>query len=155
VPIVHGADGAAVTQEQRVLDLIRSVRRIGIPHPLDAPQRAAVVVGLHEQRVVAERLADVVGREERRAAGPRVHEGRPGRRREVRSGRHVPDRVVDEHRIEDPPQAHRPHVARHVLALGVDLPAEREHRLGAVGERAPEALFEIQRVVSGTRAEFE
>lgn len=74
-----------------------------------------------------ERFADRVGREERRAARLAVRERRLDRHSQIRLGRHVRDRVVDEDRVELTAEPDGAHVALDVLALRVQRAAHRQH----------------------------
>jgi len=74
-----------------------------------------------------ERLSRVVRDEQRDAAGPGVRVGGAEAVAELVLGRHVRNGVVDEDRVERPPQPQRAHVAEDVLAVGVERPAQGEH----------------------------
>ena len=130
---------AGLAEHDRVVDLVGRVGRVGVDRPLEVPERApvdAVVAAVRGAR--RERLTREVGHEDRDAARARVREGRADAVAEVALGRHVRDRVVDEDGVERPAEPERPHVSEHVLALGVELPAQREHLRREVGERAGE-----------------
>ena len=103
----------------------------------------------------ANRLADVVGREDGHAAGPQVL-GR-GRERcpQVRLARHVADGVVDQHRVEGAPQAQRAHVADQVLALGIDRRADGQHRRRDVGQGELQPALEVRRHVPAAGTELQ
>ena len=138
VPIVEHAHLAALAHQQRVIGPRLAVARHRIPRPLDVAQRSLAVVAFEQLGALDERVRDVVGREDRRAARPRVDERRLDRRAQVGLRRHVGDAVVGEDGVEDAAEPQRPHVAGDVLALGIAGAAERQHRLGDVGERAGE-----------------
>jgi hypothetical protein len=53
------------------------------------------------------------------------------------------------------PSRSRAHVADDVLALRVQLAAQRLHLLREIGERAAEAVFEVRRVVARAGSELE
>ena len=80
---------------------------------------------------------------------------RRDRRAEVVLGRHVRDRVVQEHGVEPLVQPQRAHVADDVPAARVDRLALREHPLGEIGERHLVVLLEVQRVGAAAAAELE
>jgi hypothetical protein len=74
-----------------------------------------------------ERFTDVIRLEHGRATRSEMRERGLERRAQVRLGRHVADRVVDQHGIERPPEAERTHVADVVLGVGIDRRAELEN----------------------------
>ncbi len=102
-----------------------------------------------------EGLARAVGYEERDTARARVRKGGAHARAQVVLAREVHHGVVHEDDVERAPEPERPHVTEHVLASGVERPAQREHLRREVGERAREALPQVRGVVAATRAELE
>ena len=153
--IVERAHLAPLAHQQRVLDLRLAVARHRIPGPLDVAQRSLAVVAFEQLGALDERVRDVVRCENRRTARPRMDEGRLDRRAQVGLRRHVGDAVMGEDGIKDATEPQRPHVAGDVLALGIAGPAERQHRLGDVGERAGETRLEMRGVVAGAGAQFQ
>ena len=147
---------ARLAHDDRVVDLVRRVARVVVDRPLEVAQRAPVRAVVAAVRGAGrERLAREVGHEQRHAARARVRESRADAVAEVALGRHVRDRVVDEDGVERPPEAQRAHVAEHVLALGIQLPAQRQHLRGEVGQRAREASLQVRGVVAAARAQLE
>ena len=61
----------------------------------------------------------------------------------------VHHRVVDQHRVERPPELEGPHVSEEVLAVEVDLLAEREHRGREIHQRAAESFLQMPGIVAG------
>ena len=127
----------------------------GVPAPLERAHRARPLLAAHRIVLLLERLLDEVRREDGRPARSRVRERRLDDGGEVLLGRHVHHRVVHEHDVERPAEAQGPHVPEDVLALRVELAAEREHLLREVGEGAAEAPLQVRRVVPRTGAELE
>ena len=83
---------------------------------------------------------------------PRRLDGAP----QIGLGRHVADGVVDEDRVERPPQAQRAHVAEPVLAFRIQGAADREHLRRDVGEQQmPEPALQVRRAVAAPAAELQ
>jgi hypothetical protein len=122
VPIVDDAHlGPRLAQHDREVDVEGRVFGVAVVCPLEVAQRSSVrpvVPAVINAR--RERLANDVWHEQRHASGTHVSGGRLDRCSEIVLGRHVHDRVVDEHRVERTAESERSHVALHVLALGVD-----------------------------------
>jgi hypothetical protein len=112
--------------------------------PLDVTQRAPVVAVVPSVTGPGlEGLARTVRHEHGDATRPRVREGRLHARPEIVLCRQVHHRVVHEHDVERPAEPERPHVAEDVLAVGVQLAAQRQHLRGEVSEGAGEALLQV------------
>ena len=94
-------------------------RRDRDPRPTRCSGASAARRRRCEARPSRERLAHVVGREQRGAARARVGERRRRGRGEIRARGHVDHRVVDQHGVERAPEPQRAHVAGQVLALRV------------------------------------
>jgi hypothetical protein len=62
---------------------------------------------------------------------------------------------VDQDEVELTPEAHGSHVRNEVFAIGVDLPADRQHPGGAIRERESEMGLEVRRQTAAAGAEFE
>ena len=145
-----------LVEDDGVVDLEGRFSGVRIRRPLEVAERAAV--GAVMTAVVGpgdEGLARAVGYEERDTARPRVREGGAHARAQVVLGREVHHGVVHEDDVERAAEPERPHVTEHVLAVGVERPAQREHLRREVGERAREALPQVRGVVAATRAELE
>ena len=80
-----------------------------------------------------EGLPQMIGGEERGAAGPAVDESGLDRLSQVGLGRHVDDGVVDEDGVEPAPEPHGPQVALEVLAE-----ADESAHPGRAAVHAPE-----------------
>jgi hypothetical protein len=98
---------------------------------------------------------DVVGDEQRHASPATVDGGGLDRGPEVLLRGHVVDGVMGEHRVELPSQPQRAHVALDVLAVGIQLPADLEHRRRHVGQRHGEVALEVRGVVASAAAQLE
>ena len=148
--------GSGLREEHDVVHDERRLAGCGRMRPLEVAERPPVVSVV--PTVIGarlERLARAVRHEEGDTARPRVCERRLHARPEIVLGRQVHDRVVHEDGVERPSEAERPHVAEHVLAAGVQLPAQREHLRREVGQRAREVGAQVRRVVAAARAELE
>lgn len=124
-----------------------------LPHQVR--DRAAGLAVALAGRVRLVGLGRVVWNEQGDAAGLQVHRSRRDRAGEIHLGKHVHDRVVDQHRVEVAPQSQRAHVALDVLGLGVQRPALRQHVLRDVGERHTPALLQVAGVVTAAATEFQ
>jgi len=128
VVIVRDARRLAVFhQNERVVHFVRVVVWVGVTGPFQVAHRAAGAVVATVICTGAEGLADVVGGEERGAAGSAVHVCRRDRCSEVVFRRHIDDRIVDEDGVELAAKADDPHVALEVLALRVQAAAHLQH----------------------------
>ena len=110
--IVDGPHLAALAHQQRVLGACLAVARHRIPGPFEVAQRLLAGVAFVQRRALDERVREVVGREDRGTAWPRVDERRLDGCAQFRLRRHVGDAVVGEDRIEQAAEPQRPHVAR-------------------------------------------
>lgn len=124
VGVLHGPDRTVgIAQQKRVVRQRPGVGRVRVPSPLQVAHRPtvdAIVPGVIGARL--EGFARMVRHKDRRAAGAAVHKGGVDGLPEIGLGRHVLDRVVNEHRVEAAPEPHRAHVAALVFALGVEPP---------------------------------
>ena len=70
-------------------------------------------------------------------------------------GRHVVDRVVDQHRVELPSEPNRPHVADRVGGLWIQPAGHGEHRLRQIDQGQREAVRQVTGQVPAARSELE
>lgn len=147
----HAVD---VAEEEGVLGRRHVVVGVGVPAPRQVAGTPAVVgaavVGLRH-----ERLLRAVGYEDGDAARAAVDERGRDRPAQVDLIDHVVHRVVQEHGVEAPAEAHGAHVALLVLAAGVAPPRQVEHRFREVHQRQVEPGGEMRRVVPAAAAQLE
>ena len=145
-----------VSQDDHEVDVVRRLSGVGSVRPLEVPQPAPVL-GVVAARVDAgsERRGGAVRREHDDAPDPHVLGRRADAGPQILLAGQVRDRVVDEDHVEATPEAQRPHVAGHVLALRVERAADLEHRRREVGQRAGESPLQVEGVVAAARAELE
>ena len=91
----------------------------------------------------SEVLANVIGCEQRGAAGPAVYEGRLDRLPQVLLRGHVADGVVHEDEIELSIQPDSSHVALHVLAFRIQRLAYFQHSGGRFDEHHAEPRLQM------------
>jgi len=102
-----------------------------------------------------EGFANNIGHDQRGATGLAVDEcGRDGPAKFVLGG-HVHDGVVNENRIEKPPEPQVSHVAGKMLALGIERAAEVEHSFRQIYQCRLKMRFEVRRVVAASGAKLE
>ena len=102
-----------------------------------------------------ERVAQVVGREQRCAAGAAVRERGRQRALQVGGGRHVGDGVVYEHGVEGATEAHVAHVAGDVVAARIQLAADLAHAGRGLDEGQHRVVAQVRCRVAAAAAEFE
>src|SRR5713101_2688662 len=95
-----------------------------------------------------ERLADKVRDKKRDATRAAVLVRGFHHRPQIRFGRHVADRVMNEHHVEGAAESQCANVALNVLALWVELPTYREHLGRKIHQGHREMRLEVERAVA-------